>query len=592
MNANGAHAREAGDTTGPLGRRQAGRLARGVLRTAAAITLIAGVGVAGLAAAGSPALAATSTADAGTTGPQAIDPSCSDGTCTQTFTSSGTFTTADLDASSGIQFTIVGAAGGDAGAGGLLAAPGNAGGLVTTTYAVPSSWEGFAAFQVNVGGVGGDANSQSGPAGGAGGAGGGGAGGGAICNNPDCAPGARFGLAGVGGGGGGGATAVYASDSTDSGNGTLVGIAPGGGGAAVDPSVCAGGNAGTTSGGSGGCAPSSCQNTTECLFGGGNGTAGQGGAGATAGWYYADNNPSTLAIPGGGGGGGGLFGGGGGGVQANSGTGVSGPGGMGSSNLPVTSAGNDPAEVIVTWQPQPSTQTTVSLSSSAVSGGTSVTATADVQEAGGGSLDSGSVQFAVDGYDVGSPEPVSEGGASITLPPLAPGNHQVTASYNPTLPNLAWSTSAAAVLTVQGQSYAIAVPGSPGPMLLEVNGTNGGTDLWQQVDSGNGPQANEQWAFGLASGGYGYLVNEQTGNCLGVNGTTGAVDTWACVPGAQNELWRRVPDPDGAGSALQVESSGDYLAWNLASTGSPLYMASSLSSVDAWQFTSYPSYPS
>ena len=91
--------------------------------------------------------------------------------------------------------------------------------------------------------------------------------------------------------------------------------------------------------------------------------------------------------------------------------------------------------------------------------------------------------------------------------------------------------------------------------------------------------------------GYGYLINDHTGNCLEVNGTTGAVDTWACVPGANNELWREVPNPDGpngAKNALQVEFSGGYLALASAANqgnGAPLTMASSLNSLDAWLFT-------
>jgi hypothetical protein len=70
--------------------------------------------------------------------------------------------------------------------------------------------------------------------------------------------------------------------------------------------------------------------------------------------------------------------------------------------------------------------------------------------------------------------------------------------------------------------------------------------------------------------GYAQLVNVQSGKCLEVNGSTGAVDQWDCIPGAANELWKQVPNtvPNAngivVGDALQVESSGEYLGTSIA----------------------------
>ena len=237
------------------------------------------------------------------------------------------------------------------------------------------------------------------------------------------------------------------------------------------------------------------------------------------------------------------------------------------------------------------TQTALSLSQSTATAGTAVNASASVTStAYGWAPAGGSVQYAVNGSDVGGKVSVGNG---VTLPLLAPGTYQVTATYTPpgSLPYVQGSSSSAQFV-VTGQSWSIADPSAPGPMLLEVNGSNGGTDLWQQAGSGSSLAANEQWAYAAdGTTGYGYLINDSTGNCLEVNGTTGAVDTWACVPGANNELWREVPNPDGpngAKNALQVEFSGGYLALASAANqgnGAPLTMASSLNSLDAWLFT-------
>ncbi|HEX3960043.1 MAG TPA: RICIN domain-containing protein [Trebonia sp.] len=123
-------------------------------------------------------------------------------------------------------------------------------------------------------------------------------------------------------------------------------------------------------------------------------------------------------------------------------------------------------------------------------------------------------------------------------------------------------------------------PASAG-LVLEVNGTNGGTDIWQQAGSGSSTQANEVWTYEPQPSGYAWLVNDANGQCLEVNGTTGAVDTWPCVDGAPNELWAMTdnwPDPangqNAAGIDLQVASSGENLG--TAATGQSLSNGSAL----------------
>ena len=554
MNTNGAHAHEADDTTGPLARRRVRRVARVALRSAAVLALVAGAATATGLAGGTPARAATTATDPH----EGITPTCTAETgggwqCTQEILQSGYFTTSDIDSDT-ISITLEGGNGGQSGNG----TAGGTGALFGTTYTVPSSWGGFASFQIDIGGNGGNGSAGGG-----------------------------------GGGGGGGATSVYVSDSVNPTAGTLLAVAGGGGGGADGaqggnaadvgdgPSGCGGGAAsGTTAGGGGQC---------DGEFGttiGGNGAAGSGGSGATP---VCQGQQCLFASDGTTGGGGG--GGGGGAIGYSD---IAGGGGGGSSSVPETSSPTqgDGPYVYVSWiTGSGQTQTALSLSQSTATAGTAVNASASVTStAYGWAPAGGSVQYAVNGSDVGGKVSVGNG---VTLPPLAPGTYRVTATYTPpgSLPYLQGSSSSGQ-LVVTGQSWSIADPSAPGPMLLEVNGSNGGTDLWQQAGSGSSLAANEQWAYAAdGTTGYGYLINDSTGNCLEVNGTTGAVDTWACVPGANNELWREVPNPDGpngAKNALQVEFSGGYLALASAANqgnGAPLTMASSLNSLDAWLFT-------
>jgi Ricin-type beta-trefoil lectin domain-like len=133
---------------------------------------------------------------------------------------------------------------------------------------------------------------------------------------------------------------------------------------------------------------------------------------------------------------------------------------------------------------------------------------------------------------------------------------------------------------------------------------NGGVvDTWQQVAAGSRPVSNELWAYvpDTEAVGYGQLVSQSSGKCLEVNGTTGVVDQWTCVPEAANELWHVSTNSSfsgfGAGFSLQVLSTGKYLGVNPSSqneyingtwydpgwvNGTPLAMMSSPSQATAW----------
>ncbi len=148
-----------------------------------------------------------------------------------------------------------------------------------------------------------------------------------------------------------------------------------------------------------------------------------------------------------------------------------------------------------------------------------------------------------------------------------------------------------------GTVWGFAKIGGVGTQLLEVNGystADGGiVDTWQQVGSAGSVQGNELWVYqpDASNPGYGQLVSRASGKCLEVNGTTGAVDQWDCVTAAANELWRAVPNTPG-GSALQVLSSGEYLATATGNTapaswgnGTSLTMDTAQSPQTSWALT-------
>jgi hypothetical protein len=288
-------------------------------------------------------------------------------------------------------------------------------------------------------------------------------------------------------------------------------------------------------------------------------------------------------------GGGGYYGGGGGGIEQDAYTSTLAPyagqdwtvwagGGGGGAGYPDNvKASSAPASVTLSWYSAVSSTTGVIVSSLSVPSFGSATATATVTLSTR-VMPTGSVQFYVDDQPFGSPVPVAPvgsgplpviGTASAQLWGLSVGTHTVTATYEPS-GNLMFTGSTSLIprpLTVsqppEGDFVLGKDPARSG-LDLEVNGTNGGVDIWQQVGSGDSTQSNEVWSWEPdGSDGYGWLVNNQNGQCLEVNGTTGAVDTWPCVYGAPNELWRLVANMVSSasgqtkeGTALQVRSSG------------------------------------
>lgn len=163
-----------------------------------------------------------------------------------------------------------------------------------------------------------------------------------------------------------------------------------------------------------------------------------------------------------------------------------------------------------------------------------------------------------------------------------PGNQQYYANDSDTMPLLV-----TAPLGSAGTSWTFAKNGSAGTQLLEVNNnalTDGGkADTWQPVSTGTATQANEVWSYQPSSGnpGYGELVNQNSGRCLEVNGTSGGVDQWSCQDSAGNELWTEVANPTG-GYSLKVRSSGQYLA----ATGAGAYSNGTVLAMQATQDTS------
>ena len=515
--------------------------------------------------------------------------------CQQTFSTSGWISTWDLGTVSMVDVTIRGARGG-------AASDGTAGGRGGEVFQSFAGWGGYAMFRISIGGGGG---SGDGPVGGAGGAGGGGAGGNGMLG---------------GGGGGGGATTVTAVNSAVPGasGGVTVGVAPGGGGAANNypggdaggqggsgpkvvettiyagkgPDYCGGAPGTATAGGAPGCSYDSIQGSA--------GSAGLGGNGAST--PTSCSGGSCLlqytGPSGGGGGGGGIHGGGGGGAADSAmarmamyvtGKPLSGGGGPGGSALRVVPT-DQPASVTLGWYAETTaTVTTLTLSAPTLEGWNSVQATAAVDMASHDNVKvGGMVQFAVDGKPYGSPVPL--GGsttlarATTSLMGLRSGDHQISASYLPDgTGRYTASSSAPATLTVRPLVISIAKMEAATTQLLEVNGTTGVVDTWEQTTSGGSIVSNELWEFRWVKDDYGQLINRQTGQCLEVNGTNGAVDTWSCVDGAPNLLWRTVPNPNG-GASLQVQSSGEFLA--MASvpfrSGTRLAMLSTHHSLTSW----------
>jgi hypothetical protein len=256
------------------------------------------------------------------------------------------------------------------------------------------------------------------------------------------------------GGDGGGASGVALGSDFSS----PVVVAGGGGGGGGRGAGLGGGN-----GGSPGDPATSGDNGADYGSGGGSGgggatdtaagTGGSGTASGTDGGAFGPAGPGAggtggIGLGGGGGGGGGGYfggGGGGGGGPECGGCGAGGGGGgsdfcsdavsvsgcsvmSGAGTQPV--AGSAPGEAKVVINPGAPTTTGVSISPSSPVFGQTVTATATINPI----PDGGTVQFALDGADVGAPVVVSTvtGTASTNLTGLPAGPHTVTATYSGT----------------------------------------------------------------------------------------------------------------------------------------------------------------
>jgi len=234
-----------------------------------------------------------------------------------------------------------------------------------------------------------------------------------------------------GGGGGGGGSGAHPSGGAGGPAGSPDGF-PGATPTDTGTDVGGGGGGGTASGGGGGGA-----GHFTCGAGSGGGSFGPSGPGAGGGGGGCNFNVEA----GGGGGGGGYFGGGGGGGGLFGGGGGGGGSDFCSTDGAVTDcavtsgagtetdAGSGPgqAKVVIT-DSRLDTTTGVSVSPASPVFGATVTATATVDPVPGG----GTVQFALDGNNVGNPVPVdtTTGTASTNLTGLSVGGHSITATYS------------------------------------------------------------------------------------------------------------------------------------------------------------------
>ena len=132
------------------------------------------------------------------------------------------------------------------------------------------------------------------------------------------------------------------------------------------------------------------------------------------------------------------------------------------------------------------TTTTLTSSSLSAAAGANVTFTATVASAVSGGPDiTGTVQFAIDGSNAGSPVPVAFSSgqgfvATFSTSTLGTGPHTVTATYSGSLPNYAISASAAITETIAGFAVAgsavtIAKPGGSAPSTITVTPSGGFT---------------------------------------------------------------------------------------------------------------------
>ncbi|MBV8979900.1 MAG: Ig-like domain repeat protein [Acidimicrobiia bacterium] len=254
-----------------------------------------------------------------------------------------------------------------------------------------------------------------------------------------CALGDRLVVAGGGGGGGG----LHGTGVGGAGTGPTGAGANGTDGA---PSTGGGGGASTTAGGGGGAGPFAFLNAA---VNGAGGTSGSGGAGGAA----AVSAANSSAGGGGGGGGDGYYGGGGGGAGYSS----AGAGGGGGSGYVISSAllssfpgasqtGNGKVVISAVTSMALSTASTTHTYGDAVTFGATLTP----------SSATGTVQFKVDGTNLGSPVTVSGGTAtSPSTSTMGAGSHTITASFSSTTNFTASTATLSPDLTVNAATLTV-----------------------------------------------------------------------------------------------------------------------------------------
>jgi hypothetical protein len=209
----------------------------------------------------------------------------------------------------------------------------------------------------------------------------------------------------------------------------------------------------------------------------------------------------------------------------------------------------------------------------------------------------GTVQFSDSQTGAVGSAPVVNGTATLRLSVLAAGTNAIPASYSGTTEgDFPQAPSESETATVIGQisdaTWGLALRDAPGTsQLLEVHGNSAVdgavVDTWQKTIADGSLQSNELWRYAptSATGRYGQIVSASSGKCLEVNGSTGAVDQWSCVPGAANELWSITTDASGL-TQLRVKSSGGYLGSatpvSQAGNGTQVTMQDSPSTTTAW----------
>lgn len=139
--------------------------------------------------------------------------------------------------------------------------------------------------------------------------------------------------------------------------------------------------------------------------------------------------------------------------------------------------------------------------------------------------------------------------------------------------------------------------------LLEVNASTSGNgavvDTWETTMSGTSVQANETWkaVADPNNPGWSQMINEATGKCLEVNGSTRAIDQWDCVSGAANELWTTIFTNHGqtlGGQLLQVKSDGSGRTADIGLTslppgdGTPVSLQTTQTDATGWVLTEQP----